>query len=141
MIHKTCWVDCTLCTPDWTVQLNAFTLHVVLAQIMQRLDWSVLYSECCDLQLTCLGNPGRHEPPTCRHEPPIFVRQTDPPPCSKSLCYAVKKASAIQSSFLIILGFNPIKAGGSDSTYRLGGASPCICIKCFIFHNSFMSDK
>ena len=37
------------------------------------------------------GNPGRHEPPLCRQEPPIFARQTEPPPCIKSLGYAVNE--------------------------------------------------
>ena len=33
------------------------------------------------------GFPGRHKPPPCRHEPPRFARQTEPPPCSKRFRY------------------------------------------------------
>ena len=42
LFHKTCWVSST-CTgqPDWTVQLNAYTVRVVPARIMQLLGWGV----------------------------------------------------------------------------------------------------
>ena len=47
------------------------------------------------------GNPpGRHEPPQCRHEPPIFSKQTEPPPIRPSLRYTALH------NFLIILGFS-----------------------------------
>ena len=34
------------------------------------------------------GTPGRHKPLLCRHELPRFARQTEPPLCRPSLCYA-----------------------------------------------------
>ena len=34
---------------------------------------------------------GRHEPLPCRHKPLRFARPTEPPPCNKSLRYAVKE--------------------------------------------------
>ena len=34
LLHKTCWVDSTLGSPDWTVRLNAYTVHAVPAWIM-----------------------------------------------------------------------------------------------------------
>ena len=43
LLHETCWVDSTLGSPDWTVRLNAYTLHVVPAGIMQYLDWGELF--------------------------------------------------------------------------------------------------
>ena len=33
--------------PDWTVRLNANTVLVVPARIMQILDWGVLLDTCC----------------------------------------------------------------------------------------------
>ena len=36
---KTCRVDFTLGIPDWTVQLNLYTVHVVPARNMQLLKW------------------------------------------------------------------------------------------------------
>lgn len=42
MLHlliKTCWVDSTLGSRDCTVRLNAYTFHVVPAQIMLLLEW------------------------------------------------------------------------------------------------------
>ena len=37
--HKTCGVDFTPGSLDWTVRLNAFTVHVVPARIKQLLEW------------------------------------------------------------------------------------------------------
>ena len=34
------------------------------------------------------GNPGHHEPLLCRHKPPRFARQTEPPLCRPNLRYA-----------------------------------------------------
>ena len=34
-LHKTFYVDFTLGSPDWTVQLNAYTVNVVPARIKQ----------------------------------------------------------------------------------------------------------
>ena len=34
-MHKTIWVDSTLGSPDWTVLMNAYTVHVVPDWIMQ----------------------------------------------------------------------------------------------------------
>ena len=42
------------------------------------------------------GTPGRHEPPLCRHEPPRFARQTEPPIYKPSICYA-DQTSAMQN--------------------------------------------
>ena len=39
LLHKTCWVNSSLGSPDWTVRPNAFTVHVVPARIMQHLEW------------------------------------------------------------------------------------------------------
>ena len=41
------------------------------------------------------GTLGRHEPPPCRHEPSRFVRQTEPPLCSKSLRNAVNEPQIV----------------------------------------------
>ena len=45
------------------------------------------------------GNPRTPEPPPCRHEPTIFARQTEPPPCIKSLRYTVQLPFLIMSLF------------------------------------------
>ena len=45
------------------------------------------------------GTPGRHEPPPCRYEPPIFARQTEPPLGSKSLRYEVNKPPLYRLDF------------------------------------------
>ena len=41
------------------------------------------------------GTHGRHEAPLCRHKPPRFAMQTEPPLCSPSLRFA-DRASAMQ---------------------------------------------
>ena len=43
LMHKTCWVDFTLGSPDWMVRLNAYTLYnaSLLAWIMKLLEWGV----------------------------------------------------------------------------------------------------
>ena len=43
MLHKTCWVDTTLGSPEWTVRVIAihYTVHVVPARSMQ-----ILVVEC-----------------------------------------------------------------------------------------------
>ena len=54
-LHKTCWVDSTLGSPDWTVRLNACTVHVVPARIMQLLwcwQFSLLFCLYSDNQKT-----------------------------------------------------------------------------------------
>ena len=43
LLHKTCWVDSTLGSPNWTVRLKACTVHVLPARIMQLLDWGCFY--------------------------------------------------------------------------------------------------
>ena len=43
LLHKTCWGDFTLGSPDWTVRLNAITVHVVPARVMQLLEWCDLF--------------------------------------------------------------------------------------------------
>ena len=45
LLHNTRSIDFTLGAPDMTVQLNAYTVHVVPARIMQLLEW-------CDQNLT-----------------------------------------------------------------------------------------
>ena len=44
LLHKTCWVGTTLGSPDWTVRVNACTVHIVPARIMQLLEWSLTLS-------------------------------------------------------------------------------------------------
>ena len=38
MLHKSCCADSTLDSPGWTVQLNAYTVHVVPDRIMKRIE-------------------------------------------------------------------------------------------------------
>ena len=37
LLHKTCTLD--VGNPDWTVRLNANTVHVIPARIMLHLNW------------------------------------------------------------------------------------------------------
>ena len=39
LLHKTCRVDLTPGSADWTVRLNIYTVNVVPARIIQLLDW------------------------------------------------------------------------------------------------------
>ena len=50
---------------------------------------------CAVLSSEREGTPGRHEPQLCRHKPPKFARDTEPPLCRPSFCYA-DRASAMQ---------------------------------------------
>ena len=45
------------------------------------------------------GTPGRHEPSLCRHEPPRFARQTEPPLFRPSLRYAVNEPPPYSTAF------------------------------------------
>ena len=45
LLHKTCWVDSTVGRSDWTVRVNAFTVHLVPARIMQLLEGGALYNK------------------------------------------------------------------------------------------------
>ena len=42
---------------------------------------------------------GRHEPPLCRHEPPKFARQTEPPLCRPSFRYSVNEPPPYNTAF------------------------------------------
>ena len=41
LMHKTCWIDSTLGSPDWTVRLNAYTVHDVPARIKHLINLRV----------------------------------------------------------------------------------------------------
>ena len=41
LLHKTCWVDFTVGSPDGTVRVNAYTVHFVTVRIMQIVQWGV----------------------------------------------------------------------------------------------------
>ena len=45
------------------------------------------------------GTPERHEPLLCRHEPPRFARQTEPPLCRPHLRYAVNEPPPYNTAF------------------------------------------
>ena len=44
LLHKTCWVNSTLGSSDWTVRVYSRTVHIVPARIMQLLEWSLTLS-------------------------------------------------------------------------------------------------
>jgi len=45
------------------------------------------------------GNPGHHEPPLCRHEPPRFAKQIEPPLCSNEHEQSIKMCLCVTGSF------------------------------------------
>ena len=46
LMHKTCWIDSTLGSPDWTVRLNAYTVHDVPARIKHLIPLRSLLLSC-----------------------------------------------------------------------------------------------
>ena len=72
---------------------------VYLLKKFQVLLYLLKNIDCYILADTREGTPGRHDPPPRRHEPPIFARQTEPPPCSKSLRYAVNEPPLYSTAF------------------------------------------
>ena len=61
---------------DWTSRCNKDDAVRLYASYM--LNVLLLKGQRC-VTVTREGNPGRHEPPLCRHEPSRVARQTKPP--------------------------------------------------------------
>ena len=82
-------VPLQLCMVAWTCMMVLEHANYIASLSHQnKKNWKEMY---LPNNITRDETPGRHEPPLCRHKPPVFARQTEPPLCRKSLCYTVNE--------------------------------------------------